>query len=84
MGVLEHEVVGFEAPEAGQDPDMGTRPVIFGGRTHETTILLRKRLEPGAHVRGPLIVEEDTATTVVPPDYAAHVDQLGNILISPE
>jgi N-methylhydantoinase A len=84
MGVLEREVAGFEVPEAGQDPVTGTRPVIFGGRRHETTILLRKRLEPGVRVRGPLIVEEVTATTVVPPGYVARVDQIGNILISPE
>ncbi len=84
IGMLERETVGFEAPEAGQNPVTGARPAIFGGRTYETTILLRQRLEPGAQFRGPLVIEEDTATTVVPPGYEARVDTFGNILIRPE
>lgn len=84
MGRLERGMVGFQAPEAGEDPVTGTREVIFGGRPHSTTILLRRRLAPGAHYRGPLVIEEDTATSVVPPGYDARVDDLGNILVTPE
>ena len=42
------------------------------------------RMEHGGKWLGPMIVEEETATTVVPPGYRAIVDGLGNILISRE
>ncbi len=84
MGRLKRGMVGFQAPEAGEEPVTGTRQVIFDGTTHDTTILLRKRLLPGAHYRGPLVVEEDTATSVIPPGYDMKVDELGNIIVTPE
>lgn len=84
LGRIGGEALGFQPPETGRDPALGTRAVVFAGRAHETRILLRRRLPPGAHYGGPLIIEEDTATTVVPPGYGARVDPLGNILITPE
>jgi N-methylhydantoinase A len=84
VGGLDREAVGFRAPEQGDDPVMGVREVIFDGRARATTILLRSRLGPGAGYSGPLVVEEDTATTVVPPGYKILVDPLGNMLITPE
>lgn len=84
MGRLKRDVVGFQAPEVGEDPVTGTRQVIFSGRAHDTTILLRRRLSPGARYSGPLVIEEDTATSVIPPGYVADVDTLGNIIVTPE
>jgi N-methylhydantoinase A len=84
MGGLDREAVGFRAPEEGEDPVTGQREAIFDGRTHATTIVLRRRLGPGARYNGPLVVEEETATTVVPPGYVVEVDPLGNMLITPE
>jgi N-methylhydantoinase A len=84
MGGLDREAVGFRAPEEGEDPVTGQREAIFDGRTHATTIVLRRRLGPGARYSGPLVVEEETATTVVPPGYVVEVDPLGNMLITPE
>ena len=84
VGGLDREAVGFMAPEKGEDPVMGVRDAIFDGRPRATTILLRRRLGPGAGYSGPLVVEEDTATTVVPPGYRILVDPLGNMLITPE
>jgi N-methylhydantoinase A len=84
VGGLDREAVGFRAPEKGEDPVMGVRDAIFDGRAQATTILLRRRLGPGAGYSGPLVVEEDTATTVVPPGYRILVDPLGNMLITPE
>lgn len=84
IGRLDREAVGFTAPEKGEDPVMGKRDAIFDGKALATTILLRRRLGPGATYSGPLVVEEDTATTVVPPGYRIVVDALGNMLITPE
>ncbi len=84
MGRLRRGIVGFQAPESGEDPVTGTRQVVFDRQPHETTILLRRRLSPGAHYRGPLVIEEDTATSVIPPGYDARVDELGNIIVTAE
>jgi N-methylhydantoinase A len=84
LGRLKRGVVGFQAPQAGEDPVTGTRQVVFEGRPHDTTILLRRPLAPGAQYRGPLVVEEDTATSVIPPGYAMRVDDLGNLIVTPE
>jgi N-methylhydantoinase A len=84
IGRLDREAAGFTASEKGEDPVMGVRDAIFDGKALPTTILLRRRLGPGATYAGPLVVEEDTATTVVPPGYRIVVDALGNMLITPE
>jgi N-methylhydantoinase A len=82
LGRLERGVAGFQAPEAHENPVTGTRMVIFDGKPHETTILLRRRLGAGARYQGPLVIEEDSATSVIPPGYEAVVDALGNILVT--
>jgi N-methylhydantoinase A len=41
----------------------------------------RERLGVGAQVRGPAIVEQPDATTVVPPGHRARVDRVGNLVI---
>jgi N-methylhydantoinase A len=84
MGRLKRGMIGFQAPEAGEDPVTGARQVVFEGQPHETTILLRRRLPPGAHYHGPLVIEEETATSVIPPGYEALVDEFGNIIVTPE
>jgi N-methylhydantoinase A len=40
----------------------------------------RSALTPRSR-RGPLIIEEFDATIVVPPDAAAHLDAIGNIVL---
>ncbi len=55
------------APADGRPP--GERDVWFGGRVYKTGIIDRNSLRPGKVVGGPAIVEEDTATTLVPPDW---------------
>jgi N-methylhydantoinase A len=55
------------------------RPVWFQGRAHDCPVWERDRLPEGAELRGPAIVEEFGATTVVPPGWRGHVDRLGNL-----
>ena len=43
----------------------------------------RERLNAGAVVTGPAIVEQPDTTTVVPPGYRARVDRIGNLIIQP-
>jgi N-methylhydantoinase A len=72
----------FRAPEGGEDSARGTRRAIFGGEEHDTLILLRDLMRPGERHEGPLVAEEQSATTVVPPGAVLEVDDHGNLLIT--
>lgn len=74
-------VTAFQPPELGQDPLIGSRSVIYDGVSRETPVLKRERMAPGGEWSGPVIIEEQTATTVVPPDCDVRVDIFGNIII---
>ena len=53
----------------------------LGGRKTEVTMYKRDDLGPGRKLRTPCIVTEYSATTLIPADAKAQVDQFGNILI---
>lgn len=55
--------------------------VWFSGRRHKTLVLPRESLKPGKPHRGPTIVTEYSATTVVPPGHKFHTDKAGNLII---
>jgi N-methylhydantoinase A len=55
------------------------RPVWFGGRAYDCPVWDRERLPEGAGLRGPAIVEEFGATTVVPPGWGGTIDAYGNL-----
>ena len=60
------------------------RQVWFAGAPAESPVWERERLPAGAHLRGPGIIEEFGATTVLPPDWAAQLDAHGNLLLERE
>ena len=53
----------------------GTRPLV-------STLYEREKLDPGAAVTGPAIVEQLDATTAIPPGWLATVDRFRNLLLS--
>ena len=55
------------------------RPVWFDGAAHDCSVWERERLPEHAALRGPAIVEEFGATTVVPPEWRGAVDEHGNL-----
>lgn len=57
-------------------------PVVFAGRSLPTRVFERDRLLPGHRFDGPAIIEEFTATTVVPPGYQVEVNRYGCMLIT--
>ncbi len=65
-----------------QSPNTGTRDVIFHGTAVPTKFYRRDRLPTGIALAGPHVIEEETATTVVPPGWISRVDALGNIIIT--
>lgn len=78
---------GFPPVEMGpEDPGGGLvdeRPVVFGGRAVATRCYERERLRPGNRLRGPALVFQMDATTVVPPGWGASVDAYGNLVMEP-
>lgn len=57
------------------------RPVWFDGEWLDTPVYLRERMPLDAVVRGPAIIEQMDATTVLEPGDVARSDADGNILI---
>jgi N-methylhydantoinase A len=55
------------------------RPVWFGGARHDCPVWERDRLPERAELRGPAIVEEFGATTVVLPGWRGVIDGEGNM-----
>jgi N-methylhydantoinase A len=56
-------------------------PVIFEGRRTPTPTYDRDQLTVGPKYRGPAIVTEYSATTVISPESRFHIDAVGNLLI---
>jgi N-methylhydantoinase A len=58
------------------------RPVVFNGRAVPTAIYDSAELQPGHEIAGPAIVDDTTATTVVPPGAMLRVGKLGVMSIT--
>ena len=58
------------------------REVIFNQKAHQTDVLSRDKIKINKKFKGPAVIEESTATTVVPPNYNILKDDFGNIIIS--
>ena len=79
---------GFDLSALAPDRDAGvavarreSRPVWFDGAWHDTAVYDRLLLPVGAVIRGPAVLEQPDATTVVDPDLDARVDALGNLIL---
>lgn len=59
--------------------DLKPRPVSFDGVDHDTPLIARDDLSPGMTLDGPVVVAEQTATTVIPPGWTLEVDSYGTI-----
>ena len=60
------------------------REVIFNQQPHETDVFNRQKIETNKKFNGPAIIEESTATTIIPPNYNIVKDDFGNIIITKE
>jgi N-methylhydantoinase A len=58
------------------------RRVYFAGKPHNAPVFLREKLQPGNRLRGPAIICEYSATTVVPSEWSALVDGYENLILS--
>jgi N-methylhydantoinase A len=71
----ERHAAGAPTPAA----PVARRAVWFNGAPHECPVWERDRLAADAVLRGPAIVEEFGATTVIPPGWGGRVDGQGNL-----
>ena len=61
-----------------------SRNITFNNKKFNTKILNRSNIQSNKKINGPLIVEEETATTVIPPHYILEKDEFGNLIIIKE
>ncbi|MBB1261162.1 hydantoinase/oxoprolinase family protein [Streptomyces alkaliterrae] len=71
-------------PDAEADFPHRTRGVVFDGAEYPARIVERDALRRGHEFSGPAIVQEPTATTVVPPGYRVGLDAGGSLVIREE
>src|ERR1051326_1473634 len=65
---------------ASKDGDKAT--VFFDGRAISTALYARALLQSKKSYRGPAIITEYSATTVVPPGLRFQIDETGNLIIN--
>jgi N-methylhydantoinase A len=71
------------SPRPVAEAAKGTRKIHLDGSTSaEATLYERDRLEIGAILAGPAIVEQFDATTVIPPGWSARVDGFRNLILA--
>jgi len=71
---------GATAQETAPAPQENVR-MYSGARWHETGIYARRTLQPGHVVRGPAIIAEDNATTIVEPGWQAQVTRHNHLVL---
>ena len=57
-------------------------PVVFEGEALRTDFYRREVLRPGNQIAGPAVITEFSATTVIPPNFAAVVDAYQNLILT--
>jgi N-methylhydantoinase A len=74
----------FDRPGRGKPglPSRPEAPVLFDGEKLATAVYSRDALKPGTTYRGPAIVTEYSATTVVPPGKRFHIDRAANLIVT--
>jgi N-methylhydantoinase A len=70
------------ALRAGKGQVARRRKVHFGGKAVQTAIIDRFALARGKSVNGPAIIEEPTATTILPPGWRASIAMGGHMLLT--
>jgi len=75
---------GGRAAVSGEPAVIGEREVIFDAWSYTTPIVARDRLSLDYTAHGPLVIEEQSATTVVPPGWSVELDEQGSILLRRE
>jgi len=84
IGRLERAAVSGSTDQKPQEPLVAHRDIIFNGHSHRSPIYKRDFLPKGGVFKSPAVVEEASATTIIPPGYTFKIDDIGNLLIQSE
>lgn len=84
VGRLERASVSTAEKPASQDPLASHRDIIFNGQSYHAPIYKREALPNAEMFQSPAVVEETSATTIIPPGYTFSIDDIGNLLIQAE
>jgi N-methylhydantoinase A len=84
VGRLARERQAFACRPQAVSPVIGKRDLIFGGQTLRANIFNRASFTDPTRYSGPAVIEEESATTFVPPGYGFRLDEWGNLLIQKE
>lgn len=68
-------------PAAAEANPARARDVFFGGAPQQTQIIDRNAIGPNDVIDGPAIIEENTATTLVPPAWQARLISGGHLTL---
>ncbi|MEM8815137.1 MAG: hydantoinase/oxoprolinase family protein [Pseudomonadota bacterium] len=82
IGVLRKFSADESAASQATDEPLGERNAIFSGETFATPVYARDALSTEFEIDGPVIVEEQSATSVVPPGWRLSLDRQGSLLLS--
>ncbi|MEG0822396.1 MAG: hydantoinase B/oxoprolinase family protein [Burkholderiaceae bacterium] len=69
-------------PRAGELAPAARVPMFCEGRWHDTPVFVRADTRPGDVMRGPAIISEATATTVLEPGWQAAVTALDHLVLT--
>ncbi len=76
-------VMGPATPNrTAEAPTIATLSLHLGGREHAAPLLTRTALRVGDLIRGPAIVSEDGATTLIEPGWQAEVRPAGELVLT--
>ncbi len=75
------EVDRAESAGADSVPQLAVVKSFMDGTEHETPVVDRDALRPGAKVAGPAIIREQTATTIVEPGWQAELTAKGHLIL---
>ena len=79
--VGKREMVRFSSKPAVEHHEPLRRQVTFVEGTFETPVVSRAALKPGQRWDGPVIVEQQDTTTVVPPSAVVEVHPTGSLVV---
>jgi N-methylhydantoinase A len=85
VGEIDHVGTGaFDRPGGAKPGRLSpaTSKVRFEARKLPTRLWPREQLHPGKIYTGPAIIDEYSATTVIPPNKRFHLDPAGNLVIA--
>ena len=76
-----HRPLRMADGNGGGDAHVDTVPMWGEGGWLQTPVYDRQRLQSGQHLPGPALITEYSATTVVPDDFTARIDDYFNLVL---